>query len=108
MFLACFRHELTAADYIVSLPKGKHSTKGVGMTTPDPAGSYTSPDGTIIPMGKGSPAAGYSSLLYNEFIVYDVAQVNIKYLLQVKFNYKWWKLKHKSWKHKTKLLDFVQ
>ena len=89
IFYFC-RHELTAADYISSLPKGKHSTKGVGMTNPDPKDSFTCPDGTIIPLGKGCPATtGYSSLLYNEYIVYDVAQVNIKYLLQVKFNYKW-------------------
>ena len=26
-------------------------------------------------------------LRYNEFIVYDIAQVKIKYLLRVKFNY---------------------
>ena len=34
-----------------------------------------------------------SSLLYNEFIVYNRAQVQIKYLVQVNFN---WKVKKKS------------
>ncbi|XP_046355890.2 poly [ADP-ribose] polymerase 1-like [Haliotis rufescens] len=83
-------HELTGASYIDKLPKGKHSTKGIGMTAPDPKGTYTTPKDVVIPMGKGCNAdIKYSSLLYNEFIVYDVAQVNIKYLLKMKFNYKW-------------------
>lgn len=84
------RHELTAADYLTKLPKGKHSTKGVGMTTPDPGEFHTTDDGMVIPMGKGTPApVGYSSLLYNEYIVYDVAQVNMKYMLQCNFKYKY-------------------
>lgn len=83
-------HELTNADYITKLPKGKHSTKGIGMATPDPKGSFTTEDGVVIPMGKNAKAdISYSSLLYNEYIVYDVAQVNIKYMLKTKFNYKW-------------------
>ncbi|KAK7474692.1 hypothetical protein BaRGS_00034057 [Batillaria attramentaria] len=83
-------HELTSASYVTQLPKGKHSTKGIGMTTPDPKGFYTTPDGVLIPMGPSTKAdIAYSSLLYNEYIVYDVAQVNIKYLLKTKFNFKW-------------------
>ncbi|XP_060074355.1 poly [ADP-ribose] polymerase 1-like [Ylistrum balloti] len=83
-------YERFGADYIDKLPKGKHSTKGVGMTCPDPTGSYALPDGSTIPMGKGVPSSqGRSSLLYNEYIVYDVAQINMKYLLKVNFKYKW-------------------
>ena len=43
-----------------------------------------------IPLGKPakSPAQD-TSLLYNEYIVYDVAQAHINYLLQVKFNFKY-------------------
>jgi poly [ADP-ribose] polymerase len=46
-------------------------------------------EGVKVPCGKpvASGAVG-SSLLYNEYIVYDVGQINIKYLLKVKFNYK--------------------
>ena len=42
-----------------------------------------------IPLGKPtkSPAEN-TSLLYNEYIVYDVAQAHIQYLLQVNFNYR--------------------
>ena len=50
------------------LPAGKHSTKGLGRTTPDPAGSYTTDEGVVIPMGRGtSSSVGNTSLLYNEY-----------------------------------------
>ncbi|CAK1604001.1 unnamed protein product [Parnassius mnemosyne] len=79
--------ECTAADYITKLPSGKHSTWGVGRTQPDPARARTLPDGTLVPLGPPVPAHKDTTLLYNEFIVYDVAQVKVKYLLQMKFNY---------------------
>ncbi|XP_013395651.1 poly [ADP-ribose] polymerase 1 [Lingula anatina] len=83
-------HECRGAEYITKLPKGKHSTKGLGMTMPDPKDDYKTPEDVIIPKGKGiSAPVGQTSLLYNEFIVYDVAQVNIKYLLKMNFKYKW-------------------
>lgn len=83
-------YERTGSDYITKLPKGMHSCKGVGMTCPDPSGAYKTKDDVIIPMGKGIDApTGRTSLLYNEFIVYDVAQINIKYLLKMNFKYKW-------------------
>ena len=59
------------------------------MTTPDPIDFHTTNDGVVIPMGKGINAGLRSSLGYNEYIVYDVAQANMKYLLQVKFNHKY-------------------
>ncbi len=40
-------------------------------------------------MGVGAPTGvAQSTLLYNEFIVYDVAQIQQRYVLQVKFKYK--------------------
>ncbi len=84
-------HELTGASYITKLPDGKHSTFGQGTTAPDPSGFrplLTDPNVTV-PLGKPVPSnVRHSSLLYNEFIVYDVAQVNLKYMLKIKFNYK--------------------
>lgn len=84
-------YELLHSEYVSTLPKGKHSTKGIGRNGPDPTMSYKLPDGTEIPMGKGinQPEGNNSSLLYNEFIVYDVAQCNMKYLLRMDFKYKW-------------------
>ncbi|XP_045534440.1 poly [ADP-ribose] polymerase [Papilio machaon] len=76
------------AEYITKLPSGKHATWGVGRTQPDPARARTLPDGTLVPLGPPVSAEQNTALLYNEFIVYDVAQVKAKYVLQVKFNYK--------------------
>ncbi|XP_041951051.1 poly [ADP-ribose] polymerase 1 isoform X1 [Alosa sapidissima] len=80
-------HELKKASHITKLPKGKHSVKGVGRTAPDPSATVKL-DGVDVPLGKGSTTnIEDTSLLYNEYIVYDVAQVNLKYLLKIRFNY---------------------
>lgn len=80
--------ELTQAANVTKLPPGMHSVKGIGQTAPD---ITTANDGVIIPMGEprlrnnirhAVPAA---TLLYNEYIVYNEAQVNMKYLVKVKF-----------------------
>ncbi|XP_003385071.1 PREDICTED: poly [ADP-ribose] polymerase 1-like [Amphimedon queenslandica] len=82
-------YEREHADYITSLPAGKHSTKGIGRTAPDPTSNYVSESGAIIPMGKGTTSSSRStSLLYNEYIVYDVAQINMKYLIKMNFKYR--------------------
>ncbi|XP_061405854.1 poly [ADP-ribose] polymerase 1 [Lethenteron reissneri] len=81
-------HELKQSESITKLPKGTHSVKGVGKTAPDPKKTVTL-NGVQVPIGN--PAAtgiNDTSLLYNEYIVYDVAQVNIKYLLKLNFKYK--------------------
>jgi poly [ADP-ribose] polymerase 1 len=83
-------YEREQAEYIAKLPLGKHSTKGVGRTAPDQKGSIFTEDGVEIPMGKGVDSGrSRTALLYNEYIVYDVSQINIKYLLKVKFNFKY-------------------
>ena len=42
-----------------------------------------------VPVGCGVKNSDLQTdLLYNEFIVYDVGQVNSKYLFRLKFNYK--------------------
>ncbi|XP_064195311.1 poly [ADP-ribose] polymerase 1 [Anguilla rostrata] len=80
-------HELKKASHITKLPKGKHSVKGLGRTAPDPSATV-SLDGVQVPLGKCiNTNIEDTSLLYNEYIVYDVAQVNLKYLLKIKFNY---------------------
>lgn len=80
-------HELKKASHITKVPKGKHSVKGLGRTAPDPSATVTL-DGVQVPLGKGvNTNIDDTSLLYNEYIVYDIAQVNLKYLLKIKFNY---------------------
>lgn len=61
---------------------------GLGKTTPDPSASITL-EGVEVPLGTGIPSGvNDTCLLYNEYIVYDIAQVNLKYLLKLKFNFK--------------------
>lgn len=83
-------YERENAEYITKLPSGKYSTKGVGRTAPDQKGSVFTQDGVEIPMGKCVDSGrSRTALLYNEYIVYDVSQINIKYLFKVKFNFKY-------------------
>lgn len=83
-----FRYECHKAEYVTKLASGKHSTKGCGVTFPEPTQS-TELGGIEVPSGKPQTSTAVSSsLLYNEFIVYDIAQVEVKYLLKMKFDYK--------------------
>ncbi|KAK4418123.1 Poly [ADP-ribose] polymerase 2 [Sesamum alatum] len=82
--------ELLAANYHADkLPAGKLSTKGVGGTAPDLSEALTLEDGVVVPLGtpKEQPSPK-GSLLYNEYIVYNVEQIRMRYLVQVNFNYK--------------------
>lgn len=92
-------HELQAFNSISELPDGIHSVKGVGASTPNPEGLKILENGVIVPAGKSiasgkeytgsfrTPGSGpTTSLLFNEYIVYNEAQVSIKYLVKVKFS----------------------
>ncbi|OQV17931.1 Poly [ADP-ribose] polymerase 2 [Hypsibius exemplaris] len=86
-------NELFDANYDADkLPPGTYCTKGVGMYAPDISTHTTLEDGVKIPVGKcvnvsGKLARG-ATLQYNEYIVYNVNQVRLRYLVKVKFNYK--------------------
>ena len=70
---------------------GADSTWGKGKTRPDPTGNTPLPGDSslVVPMGKGATSGvKNSTLLYDEFIVYDTKQVRQKYVLTVKFNFK--------------------
>ncbi|OZC07954.1 hypothetical protein X798_05061 [Onchocerca flexuosa] len=70
------------AKSIIKPDRGKHSVKGLGQTIPDPCEYFITEDGVTIPMGKPVDTKRRDlTLLYNEYIVYDVAQVEIKYLV---------------------------
>lgn len=79
--------ELQQAKMISKLPKGVHSVKGCGKTYPNPDDTVVMDD-VEIPTGLPiCDLAIESSLLYNEYIVYDVAQIRAKYLFKIKFNF---------------------
>eukprot|EP00668_Euglena_longa_P011997 GGOE01014420.1.p1 GENE.GGOE01014420.1~~GGOE01014420.1.p1 ORF type:complete len:938 (-),score=354.46 GGOE01014420.1:309-2801(-) len=82
-------YKLTGAKYMDKPPAGFQSTMGCGRQHPDPAGNKTLPDGVMVPCGKATSAGLASTTLqYNEFIVYNVAQIQMRYLLRMKFHYK--------------------
>ncbi|KAL0420046.1 UNVERIFIED_CONTAM: Poly [ADP-ribose] polymerase 2 [Sesamum radiatum] len=82
--------ELLTANYDADkLPAGKLSTKGVGATAPDLSEALTLEDGVVVPLGTPKEQPGpKGSLLYNEYIVYNVEQIRMRYLVQVYFKYK--------------------
>jgi len=81
-------YELTHSEFVTKLPGKCLATKGLGRTYPNPDQNVTLPDGLVVPTGKFISNSNLStSLLYNEFIVYDVSQIRVRYLLQVKFNF---------------------
>jgi poly [ADP-ribose] polymerase len=81
--------KLQADYYAANLPPNKHSTKGLGKNIPDPSHTKTIDGDVLVPLGKQVDAKVPNTvLLYNEFIVYDIKQIKMKYLLRLKFNYR--------------------
>ncbi|KAL6957899.1 Poly [ADP-ribose] polymerase 2 [Sarracenia purpurea var. burkii] len=82
--------ELLTANYNADkLPEGKLSTKGVGSTAPDSSEVQMLEDGVVVPQGKPKEQRGSKgALLYNEYIVYNVDQIRMRYVVQVNFNFK--------------------
>eukprot|EP01012_Entosiphon_sulcatum_P064654 TRINITY_DN93487_c0_g1_i1.p1 TRINITY_DN93487_c0_g1~~TRINITY_DN93487_c0_g1_i1.p1 ORF type:complete len:813 (-),score=184.49 TRINITY_DN93487_c0_g1_i1:124-2562(-) len=84
-------YEVTAAKYMDKPPDGYDSTWGVGKFEPDFDQEEALPDGCKVPNGKAGASKRLgkrdSTLLYNEFVVYEVAKVRMRYLLRLKFNY---------------------
>merc|ERR1711971_1202033 len=64
-------YERNKAEYVEKLDPGLHSTKGIGKTEPDAAGSKEL-DGCKVPAGSGvKDKSRKTDLLYNEYIVYE-------------------------------------
>ena len=84
-------NELLQADYNANkLPKGKNSVKGVGKVHGKPENYHTMEDGTIVPLGPADTQdVPGGSLIYNEYIVYDTAQVRLRYLAKINFKFQY-------------------
>ncbi|KAK1428165.1 hypothetical protein QVD17_16993 [Tagetes erecta] len=82
--------ELLTANYNADkLPPGKLSTKGVGATAPDMSETETLEDGAVVPLGRPKQQlSSKASLLYNEYIAYNVDQIRMRYVVHVNFNFK--------------------
>ncbi|XP_072988764.1 poly [ADP-ribose] polymerase 1 isoform X1 [Typha latifolia] len=82
-------YELKKATYMEKPPKGKQSTKGLGKTVPLESEFVNWKDEVTVPCGKPVPSnIRASELLYNEYIVYNTAQVKMQFLLKVRFHHK--------------------
>jgi len=91
-------NELIDADYHANkLPADCHSVFGIGREEPDPSG-YMKVDETggedangpiSIPCGKPKERKKQqrTTLNYNEYIIYDVKQIQLKYLVQIQFDF---------------------
>ncbi len=95
-------HELLSADCNAGdrLPSGRHSIKGLGQTAPPDddssgagAGATRLSDGTRVLLGPAGQTTvrpgdgGAFTLAYNEYVVYDPAQVRMRYLARIKFHF---------------------
>eukprot|EP00727_Mastigamoeba_balamuthi_P006585 m51a1_g2547 hypothetical protein (922) ;mRNA; f:294859-298552 len=72
--------------YMEKAQPGSDSTWALGMTVPDPAQTITIENGIKVPKGRPVSANRHTSCSHDEIIVYNVAQVRIRYLLRVRFN----------------------
>ncbi|KAK2387997.1 Poly [ADP-ribose] polymerase 1 [Trifolium repens] len=82
-------YELKKAKYIDKPPQGKHSTKGLGKKMPLESEYVKWRDDVVVPCGKPvSSNVKASELMYNEYIVYNTAQVKLQFLLKVRFHHK--------------------
>uniref|UniRef100_A0A8D8YVJ1 Poly [ADP-ribose] polymerase n=1 Tax=Cacopsylla melanoneura TaxID=428564 RepID=A0A8D8YVJ1_9HEMI len=81
----------TQAEFVTKLPAGYQSVQGQGRSVPKAEESIVIEKDLTVPLGTLADLprdeAKNLSLLYNEFIVYDPAQVKIRYILKVKFDY---------------------
>lgn len=71
-------------QYSRNLAPGKLSIRGVGSYCHR---GYAYHDGVQIPTGKPYIQNDYP-LLYSEYVVFDVCQIKLKYLVRLKFDYK--------------------
>lgn len=77
-------YQCKQSEYVTQLPAGMQSTWGIGTNTPNISEMVVLQDGLKIPLGKlvTSNRSGLS-LIYDEYIVYDVAQIKVKYALLI-------------------------
>ena len=67
----------------------RHSVLGLGKTAPASSSRMVGDPEVSVPLGKcAGTKVKDGSLLYNEYIVYDVAQVQMRYLVQLDFAFK--------------------
>ena len=64
---------------------GRHSTKCHGSKAP-PESSYVNFKNMIVPKGPAQPTGSGSYMGHNEFIVYNINQARIRYIIEMNMN----------------------
>eukprot|EP01087_Luapelamoeba_hula_P009311 TRINITY_DN2401_c0_g2_i2.p1 TRINITY_DN2401_c0_g2~~TRINITY_DN2401_c0_g2_i2.p1 ORF type:complete len:1324 (+),score=258.43 TRINITY_DN2401_c0_g2_i2:192-4163(+) len=92
-------YPLRESKFITALDAGYHATHGQGRNGPEPTQDVVFPNGMIVPLGEltatpvpdsithysyGYNTHNYFALSYHEYIVYNTAQVRMRYLIQVR------------------------
>ena len=74
--------DLPRDKYMEKPLPGSDSTKALGSLEPDPKDDVTLEDGCVVPTGKIVPSGHTNvSCIEHQYIVYDVAQVELRYLV---------------------------
>jgi len=87
-------YRVNKAKFMEVPPDGHHSTHGVGKTVPKKGDEHVADvDGYELALGPLVPnddreVQDNGSLLYNEYIVYDIGQVRIKYVVLCRYDFK--------------------
>ncbi|KYQ93045.1 poly(ADP-ribosyl)transferase [Tieghemostelium lacteum] len=76
-------NELEHDKYMEKAPTGTHSTKALGMSVPDPKSNIKIENDIMVPCGKIIKNSLKTSCSHDELIVYDVAQIKIRYMFRV-------------------------
>lgn len=78
--------KLRNACNIENLSPPWNSVLGEGLFVPDPMGEVFIEEGVGVPCGKPIDVKEPRTLWYNEYIVYSLDQVRIRYIVKVRFN----------------------
>ncbi|GBG24635.1 Poly ADP-ribose polymerase [Hondaea fermentalgiana] len=76
-------YEAYRDEYMEKPRPGTNSTHAMGSRVPDPKCDLVTGDGITIPSGPPINSGVRSSCSANEFIVYDISQIRIRYLLRL-------------------------
>ena len=75
--------DLNRDQFMTKALPGTDSTKALGTIEPNPAENVVRPDGVVVPCGKIHDSGCKNvSCLEHQYIVYDVAQCRLQYLIQ--------------------------
>ncbi|PRP84649.1 hypothetical protein PROFUN_07899 [Planoprotostelium fungivorum] len=78
-------NELLRDQYMEKAEAGYDCTKAMGGRAPNPKGDVEKEGGCVIPLGKVHDTKIKSACSHNEYVVYDVNQVRMKYVLRLNF-----------------------